>query len=216
MHTTDKIEVLDFHDMFFRNMQEDDDVFIKTVKDVEKIVHSSIEYRRYIQYLKQELGRTTCSALTQIDIEDAKGVSLEFHHYPFTIFDIIFVVSSRYRKDDHVDCFAVANEVMLLHYRNEVQLIPLTITAHELAHDGILEIPKDKIHGDCEPFVEKYRDYIPQEMMMKYLQYKESKITGSNERILSIDRMELEIDENEYEMLEYNNDKNQLSALLEE
>lgn len=203
-----QLEIFDFHDHFFRVIQDDDDTYIKAIKDIEKIVRSSIEYKRYIQYLKQELGRTSCAVFKKIDVADAKGVSLEFHHYPLTLFDIVQTIVNRYRYDKHVDCFAISNEVMMLHYNNEVQLIPLAKTIHELAHDGMVEIPKSEIHGDCSQFVERYKQYVLPETMMKYDQCVTRKETGSNERILRISRIEYELDDTEYAMIEYDSANN--------
>ena len=49
---------------------------------------------------------------------------------------------------------------MRLHYRGLVGLIPLSVTAHELVHDGKLIVPLNCVYGKFVQFVKEYYDYI--------------------------------------------------------
>jgi hypothetical protein len=133
--------------------------FIKFVKNVEKIVRGSIEYKRYVGYLKNELNIKQCTFLPQVNIEEIKGVGLEFHHYPFTLYDIVSIVVNQYlaQRTLHISPFLIANDVMELHYENKVGLIPLSKTVHDLAHAGEIMIPLNLIFGDVKGFIEKYQ-----------------------------------------------------------
>jgi len=97
--------------------------------------------------------------------KDSK-VGIEIHHEPFTLFDIThIVISSFLSRDKAPNPLEIAEEVMLLHYRNMVGLIPLSTTVHGLVHDGRLMIPLQCVYGDYMSFIEEYYDSIPDDVM---------------------------------------------------
>ena len=161
----DLSDVKEFHYQFMD--YDDEKELTKYIKYLEKIIRKSIEYRNYITYLKEEENLTSCKFLRNIDISDTKKVGLEFHHYPFTLYDITNIVLNKMTNDysNKVNSFDVAKEVMLLHYRNKVGLIPLTTTVHELAHSGEIFINLNLVYGNYEQFIEEYHDYIDSDLM---------------------------------------------------
>jgi len=144
----------------------DSKAFNKFIKEIEKFVRGSVEYRGYIGYLKEELDITTCTFLPNVDISEIKGVGIEFHHYPFTLYDICStVVMKRANMGEHcLSAFVIADEVMKLHYENKVGLVPLSQTVHELAHSGEVFISIDKVFGDIKSFVQEYKNGIEDEL----------------------------------------------------
>ena len=91
--------------------------------------------------MKEELDLTKCALLPSIDIKTTP-VSLEFHHFPFTLFDVTSTIGKSMleglSEDETVSCFDISEAVMKEHYLNNVGLIPLTKTLHEMAHNGLL------------------------------------------------------------------------------
>jgi hypothetical protein len=143
----------------------------RVVKSVERLLRQSVEYRRYVDYLKAELDLTRCTFLSEVDVREVKGVGLEFHHYPFTLYDICQAavrsqldVLGRLGERDFSSLLA-AQEVAELHYRNEVGLVPLSVTLHELAHGGHVLIPLDCVFGDVRSFLGRYRRHIQPELL---------------------------------------------------
>ena len=134
---------------------------IKFIKMVEKIVRSSTEYKQYIQFLKQEIDMTKCTFFNNVNNKNNSSVSIEIHHEPFTLFDIVSIVVEKY-IDLNLDMnpLMVAEEVMELHYKNFVGLIPLSITVHQLVHDGKILIPLQNVYGNYIAFLEEYDAYI--------------------------------------------------------
>ena len=64
--------------------------------------------------------------------EDA---NIEFHHYPFTLYDIVDIVLCNYLiKGKPITSFYIAEEVLDLHFKMKIGIVPLTTTNHELAH----------------------------------------------------------------------------------
>lgn len=131
---------------------EEDINEVKYTNYIEKIIRSSSEYKRYIQTVKREFDLNNCRFYDNIDLTEVK-VSLELHHYPATLFDIVTAVRDFYFKEDTLKAyssFEIAEIVMRLHYEGKVGLVPLTKTNHDLAHNGALFIPltEDYVFGD--------------------------------------------------------------------
>jgi len=107
--------------------------FNKFIKNVEKDVRKSDEYSAYLWNLRNQ-GLEACSFLGNVNDENA---TIEFHHYPFTLFDIVATVTEkRLFNKEPTSTFLVASEVLKLHFDNKVGLLPLSKTVHELAHAG--------------------------------------------------------------------------------
>lgn len=130
----------------------------KFIKYVEKIVRKSPEYKTYIGFLKNELNLTKCTFMPQIDINEIKNVGLEFHHYPFTLYDLVSIIVDNkiINNEIKLDPFLISEEIMKLHYENVVGLVPLSKTVHELVHAGKLFIPLNYVFGNYEKFLNKY------------------------------------------------------------
>lgn len=140
----------------------------KMVTYIEREVRNSYEYRAYVNYLKNELDLTRCSLLPNLDINSAK-FSLEFHHYPINLYEISEIVGSKMISDagegKKVSCFDIAEKVVEEHYKNNIGLIPLTKTLHEMAHNRAIIVPISKVHGNYKKFTAEYRDFISDEIL---------------------------------------------------
>lgn len=134
---------------------------VKFIKMIERIVRSSLEYKQYIRFLKDEIDMTECSFFNNVNNKNGSKVSIEIHHEPFTLFDIVQIVTEKYiRTGTELNPLDIAEEVMILHYKNHVGLIPLSITVHQLVHDGKLFIPLQNVFGKYTKFIEEYRSII--------------------------------------------------------
>ena len=144
-----------------------DDVLLKKfIKSIERLVRSSKEYRKYIELLRTNITAlnydSVMSNLSQTD------VSLEFHHYPLTLYENIeVVVIDHLIKKDNITSFSIAKEIMDCHFKNIIGLTPLSKTNHELAHNNSIFIHKNQIYGDYHKFIEKYKDGINIDLMHK-------------------------------------------------
>ena len=143
--------------------------YIRFIKTVESLIRKSSEYRRYIKFLKTEADLNRGTYLSNAFNEDSKNVSVEFHHYPFSLFDIVDIVASSYcaRNINRLSPFLMANEVMEIHFRNMIGLVPLTKTVHELAHNGEIFISLDKVYGNVNMFLTEYKTGVDSEYMAR-------------------------------------------------
>lgn len=129
--------------------------FDKMIKNIVKVVRGSLEYRNYIGYLKQNFNLTECSFLSNLSTED---VSIELHHYPFSLYDITKVVMLHNTKSDiKKSTFKMAEEIVKIHYEGLVGLVPLSELAHELTHSGKLFIRQKNVFGNVSKFIETYK-----------------------------------------------------------
>ena len=139
---------------------------IKLIKTIERIVRSSMEYKQYIQYLRDEIDMTLCSFFNNINNKNTKKISIEIHHEPFTLFDLTQIVLDKWvNEEKDIIPLLIAEQVVLLHYKNTVGLIPLCVTVHELVHHGKLFIPLQNLFGNFVSFIEEYEKYISKDLL---------------------------------------------------
>jgi hypothetical protein len=143
----------------------DEKQFTTFVKAVEKLVRRSNEYSAYVGHLKK-LGLNKCAFYNNVDDERA---TIEFHHYPFTLYDIVTIVTeNRFMNKKPVSTFLVAQEVMNLHFQNLIGLVPLSKTVHKLVHAGEIFVNINMVYGYVDEFVNRYEDAIPIELALNY------------------------------------------------
>lgn len=167
---SEEIEIESSLEVFEFPLQEyyiqcEDELDSKVISFLERQIRSSYEYKSYIAYLKSELDLTKCALLPNIDIKET-AVSLEFHHFPLTLYDITESVARKMFNDcgdEPISMFDIEEQVMLEHYKNHVGLVPLTKTLHEMAHSRSITIPIDKVNGNYKEFINEYGLYIPAE-----------------------------------------------------
>lgn len=155
-----------FAECFYFQDFYDEAAVKRFTKNTEKLIRSSHEYNTYI-----ELLRTNCNALNHDNILHnitTGDVDLEFHHYPFTLFDLVTIVMNKHViNGEKFTSFSLAKEIMCLHYKHLIGLVPLTKTRHELAHDGKLFLSEQQIFGNYKEFIKEYQDGLTPELMKK-------------------------------------------------
>lgn len=127
----------------------------KFINSVERLVRTSREYKVYIELLRTNVHQLNHdNILSNITTAD---VDLEFHHYPFTLYEIVEVIMLDHIANDvKFTSFSLAKEIMELHYKHFIGIVPLTKTTHELAHSGNLFISTNQIFGEYKKFMELY------------------------------------------------------------
>jgi len=140
----------------------------KYIKDLERCVRSSYEYRAMINYLRNNMNMNSCAFIPAVTNEASRKVKIEIHHSPFTLRDICCIIlNKRMRSGECLTVESVAYEVMFIHYSLMVGLIPLSETVHQLVHTQYLFVPTDKVYGYYRAFVNSYYNYIDPELLDK-------------------------------------------------
>jgi len=131
----------------------DEKVYKKFVKSCKTIIRQSIEYKDWVKYIKFSLGYDYCS-MTK---ESAHEVTLDLHHHPFSLENIVKLVIDRLLTErGKVTSFDVSKYVMQLHYDNNIGYVLLVKTLHEKFHNGFLDIPIELVHGNWKYLVENF------------------------------------------------------------
>ena len=105
-----------------------------------------------------------CAFFKNISTETSKRVKIEIHHEPFTLYDYVAVVVDRYITEGlPLNDLMISDEIMELHYNNQVGLIPLSKTIHEIIHNSNkIVIPLNMVYGDYASFLSspQYESYV--------------------------------------------------------
>ena len=145
---------------------EDEKDYEKFVREVEGQVRKSFEYKQMINYLRDNMNMNKCAFLKGVTNEETYSIKIEIHHYPFSLRDIVdIVIRKRTYYNESLDVQMVAKEVMMLHYKLMIGLIPLSETVHELAHNSRLFVPVDKVMGRYDLFVQYYKPFCSTEQL---------------------------------------------------
>lgn len=133
--------------------------FIKMVEN--SIIRTSLEYKELIAYLHSGLDMNYCMFFNNVSKEQNKRAKIELHHIPFSLFDIVNIVLRKYETEElPIDPFKIGEEVMELHYKGMVGLVPLSKTVHQLYHRGDIFIPLQYVDKGFILFYKEYKDYM--------------------------------------------------------
>ena len=138
---------------------------------VKNLVRKVPEYREYVTFLKKNMGMYGCDVFRNLDNspEKRKHYTIELHHTPFTLMEIVNVVTQkRIEYGESLNPFQTTEEVLNLHYDGKVGLINLSKTAHELAEKGRIFIPLQRIyHQGYIQFVNEYENFMDSNLTKK-------------------------------------------------
>ena len=161
------IEIVSYKDIPDDTYQVDistDKTKTKFIKSVEKLVRQSMEYSDYIGYLRRFCDMAACKFFPNINQEgDGKKIRIEIHHAPLTLYDIcLILLEDGLSKGQKPKDMQLAKKVMKYHYEDQVGLIPLSKTLHELQHpkngDPKFVIPLYMIYGQWTTFLKEYEE----------------------------------------------------------
>jgi len=127
--------------------------FENFVKNSERIVRYSQEYKLWVNYITEALNHSQC-ALTNESINEC---SLEIHHHPITLYTVVkSVVNDMMAKKLEFSTFDVATKVIELHFQNKVGYVVLLSDLHKKYHSGFLNLPIELVHGDFKFILQSY------------------------------------------------------------
>lgn len=158
-----------FCSSFYFQDYYDDKLINKFIKSTEAIIRQSREYNDYLSLLKTNYNILNFDNL-QSHISDGDA-SIEIHHYPFTLYDIVDTVMTYHIiQKDKFTSFSLAKEIMDLHFQHKIGFVPLTITNHQLAHDEAIFISLKQVFGDWKAFYKQYESGVSEAMKTKIAQ----------------------------------------------
>jgi len=162
-------------------IEHDQKAKVKFIKYVEGTARKSLELKLYLDFLRENTDMQACKILNGVDSESAR---IELHHYPFTLFDIArIIVDKAIANKSDVSSFKIIEEIVEVHYKGLVGLVPLSETVHELVHAGKLTVSLASVTGNWQEFVRQYAEYLQPEDIdkLKFLIHASSTQSLENE-----------------------------------
>ena len=160
-----------FQLQFAQNQESllDIDFYKTLIKNAVSRFRRSRAYKNYKNYL-MGLGLDHCQFHANIDSSMA---TLEMHHNMLTIFDIAVILCEHMVKTQgFITSFDLVNELEKVHTHNKVQLVMLSLSAHQLYHNtDEFYIHPDMCFGDWVTFLKEYRYGITRDIAFKVLFY---------------------------------------------
>lgn len=174
--------------------------YMKYLFAIEKECRRSFEYKQFMRFLKDNCGMNQDSFLENVSADT--GARIEIHHSPLTLFDIVAtVVNKRTETRESLSIPMVAKEVMWVHYRLMIGLIPLSKTVHELVHAQYLYIPAWAVLGNYRAFIEAYGKWLPLEVKTNIESLEKMSASFNMEeatKILKEGRVKIKVNDSEY------------------
>lgn len=148
------------------NNIEDYRVFLK---NVESTFRKSREYKA-IKARLFESGMTNCQIHGNLNSE---MVDIEMHHNMLTLFDIAMIITEHMiRTTGKASTFDVVKLIVEAHNNNEVLLVMLSKTPHQVYHNNPeFFLPFEMCIGEPWKFLERYKYGITQDIAYKILRY---------------------------------------------
>lgn len=159
---------------YYHNKEDlaDPDDFQYFIKSCETCVRKDDRYSNYIHELK-ERGFDRDVIQSNINNKRFPNTSIEMHHGPmFTLYDICSIVTDHLLSSgEKVSTFKVAKLVLDEHERHHIQIVFLTKTNHQLAHDGKIFIHMNQSIGDVMSFIKTYKKGLRREHLYTMEEY---------------------------------------------
>lgn len=147
----------------------DIDVYTNFIKNAVSRFRKSRTYTHYKGYL-MNLGMDHCQLHSNIYADMA---TIEMHHNMLTIFDIAVILTEHtINTIGYITTFDLVNLLKKVHTENKVQLVMLSLTAHQLYHNANgMYIHPDMCFGNWMAFLEEYKYGITIELANKIINY---------------------------------------------
>lgn len=135
--------------------------FFKFIKDCERLIRMSPEYKDWVDFVRSSIGINYC----QITGEYHADTKSDIHHHPCSLFSITKAITKELiDKQKPFTSLDVSMKVLELHYDMKVGFISIIKSLHEKFHNGALSIPMELIkHGDFNDFIKNYSQYLDEE-----------------------------------------------------
>lgn len=137
----------------------------KLICTIERLARANIDYKDLIKYLRTYIDMNQCEFYSNFKAGKRRGM-IEIHHEPFDLFTITDVMMTKMENElGYIDELVVADKVLEAHYSGLIGLVPLSVTTHELVHDGKLIVPLYCVYGRFVEFTKKYYNELGEERL---------------------------------------------------
>ncbi len=171
-----------------KNFENEAD-YNKFIKNCEKLIRGSVEYKQWRNYITDVLQVNSCF----ITNERMDECTLEIHHHIPSLFTLLkAIVNKNMDKDEAFSTFDVCMEAIEIHFANKVGYIAVISSIHEKIHNNCLDVPKNMIQGNYMWFIENFSKYLDDDdldIINKRLAVGDSTFTWSKDNYPGIKEM---------------------------
>lgn len=132
----------------------------KFIKNCEKTVRGSIEYKLWRDYIKDVLNVDKC----MVTNENMADCGIEIHHHVPSLYQLLkAIINKNLDTQTAFSTFDVSVEAIEVHFQNKIGYLALISSMHEKLHNGALKVPKELIRGNYQEFLSNYSRYLDDE-----------------------------------------------------
>jgi hypothetical protein len=132
----------------------------KYVRNCEKLIRGSHEYKLWRQYIIDVLGINSC----MITNESMAEVTVEVHHHIPSLYTLVkCIINKKLTNEIEFSTFDICLDTIELHFLNRVGYAVLLKSIHEKHHNGYMPIPIESIKGNYSRFLRDYTQYIDED-----------------------------------------------------
>lgn len=132
-------------------------------KQIEGKIRSSSEYNFWRWRITNYNKEKTC-AILGINTEELEYTKVEVHHVIFLWYLVMisgaYLLNNLPKDKEYISMYDVVHLVLEDHLDNIIPYTVLTVTQHQMLHDKLVELPKDKIGGEYNKYFKKYEKEI--------------------------------------------------------
>jgi len=145
---------------------ENEKTYVAFIKNCEKLIRQSSEFKLWRDYIRDVLHATTCSISNEISGE----VSISIHHHIPDLFTLAkALINRKLASETPFSTFDICLEAIELHFTNHVGYTPLIESLHEKFHNGYLRIPVEYIRGDYQYFIDNLMSFLDDDDITKIM-----------------------------------------------
>ena len=139
---------------------ENEAEYVKFIRNCERHIRSSLEYKQWRNYIIDVLGVQTC----MITNERMDQCTIEVHHHVPSLFVLVKSITNKLMDEEkEFSTFDISLEAIKYHFQNKVGYVTLIKSIHEKFHNGFLGVPTNVIKGNYQAFVEEYSSHMDDE-----------------------------------------------------
>jgi len=132
----------------------------KFIKNCEKTVRGSIEYKLWRDYIKDVLNVSKC----MITNESMGECEIQIHHHVPSLYQLMkAIINKNLETQKSFSTFDVCTEAIEVHFQNRIGFLALISSIHEKLHNGALKVPAEMIRGNYQEFLSTYSRYLDDE-----------------------------------------------------
>lgn len=139
---------------------ENEAAYIKFIRNCERQIRNSIEYKQWRNYIVDVLGIQSC----MVTNERMDQCTIEVHHHLPSLFILVkSIINKKIETEEEFSTFDISLEAIEYHFQNKVGYVTLVKTMHEKFHNGFLGIPAEYIKGNFQAFIDEYSSYLDED-----------------------------------------------------